>query len=56
MSLGRYITPVSVKTLSIIVLVYMILPTCLYGLTLCESQMKEGDFEYLDVVQSRLIS
>ena len=33
----------------------VILPSCRYGLALYESQMKEGDFEYLDVVQGRLI-
>ena len=27
----------------------------MYGLALYESQMKEGDFQYLDVVQGRLV-
>ena len=34
----------------------VILPSCMYGLALHESQMREGDFEYLDVVQGRLIN
>ena len=33
----------------------VILPSCMYGLALYESQMKECDFYYLDVVQGRLI-
>ena len=33
----------------------MILPSCMYGPALYESEMKEGDFDYLDVVQGRLI-
>ena len=33
----------------------VILPSCMYGLALYESQMKEGDLEYLDGVQGRLI-
>ncbi len=33
----------------------VILPSCMYGLALYESQMMEGDFEYLDVVQGRPI-
>ena len=33
----------------------VILPSCMYSLALYGSQMKEGDFEYLDVVQGRLI-
>ena len=33
----------------------VILPSCTYGLALYESQMKECDFDYLDVVQGRLI-
>ena len=33
----------------------VILPSCMYGLALYESQMKEGDFEYVDVVQGRQI-
>ena len=33
----------------------VILPSCMYGLARYESQVKEGGFEYLDVVQGRLI-
>ena len=33
----------------------LILPSCMYGLALYESQMKECDFECLDVVPGRLI-
>ena len=33
----------------------VILPSCRYGQALYESQMKEGDFEYLDVVHGRLV-
>ena len=33
----------------------VILPSCMYGVALYESQMKERDFEYLYVVQGRLI-
>ena len=33
----------------------VILPSCMYGLASYESQMKECDFYYLDVVQDRLI-
>ena len=33
----------------------VILPSCTYGLALYESQMKECDFYYLDVVQGRLV-
>ena len=33
----------------------VILPSCMYGLALYESQIKECDFDYLDVVHGRLI-
>ena len=33
----------------------VILPSCMHGLALYESQMKEGDFDYLDVVQGKLV-
>ena len=33
----------------------VVLPSCTYGLALHESQMKEYDFDYLDVVQGGLI-
>ena len=33
----------------------VILPSCVYGLALYEPQMKECDFDYLDVVQGRLL-
>ena len=29
--------------------------SCMYSLALYESQMKEGDFDYVDAMQSRLI-
>ena len=37
------------------ILCTVILPSSMYGLALHESQMKEDDFQYLDVVQGRLI-
>ena len=33
----------------------VILPCRMYGLALYESHMKDGDYEYLDAVQGRLI-
>ena len=33
----------------------VILPSCMHGLALYESQMNEGDFEQFDMVQGRLI-
>ena len=33
----------------------MIPPSCMYGLALYESQIKEGEFEYLDVYEMGLV-
>ena len=48
------LTTMSLKSLERL-LRTVILPSSMYGLALHESQMKEDDFQYLDVVQGRLI-
>ena len=48
------LTTMSLKSLERL-LCTVILPSSMYGLALHESQMNEDDFQYLDVVQGRLI-
>ena len=48
------LTTMSLKSLERL-LCTVILPSSMYGLVLHESQMNENDFQYLDVVQGRLI-